>query len=254
MAARARFVLMMVIIIFCFAVWSSLLPSQAATGALAAPNKTDTPTPTLDPNQPTATPEPTQAPTATPDPATQPTATPWVVILITPTPQRIPPSWQIEDLPKKIKDKKGFSKPLGLGIVLQVEPNPIPVEVDQTIANFMVWLTDKQIEYISLPANRYAQMLPSHSQPPADGVHEYPDGWYNHPTDQQYSWADINAFAFEPLPFVISVDQYAGPEGQGFVVCFTMRIDGVDWRRCINRGPESLRNSDGWNPVEATAP
>jgi hypothetical protein len=110
---------------------------------------------------------------------------------------------------------------------------------------------DRQKEYFDL-TGRYAQMFDSHlgGPIPADGAHQLPSGWYAHPTDQQYSWNDLNAIQYEPLPVAIVINQYAGPEGPGFVTCFRMGIGGAIWQRCRNYGGEALRASD-WAPMGA---
>ena len=212
--------------------------------ALAAnPKPTDTPTPTLDPSI-TETASPTPDPLATPTP-TGPTATPWIVIMVTATPELkpIPPSLFILDLDKKIK--KGQA---GAVTHLAMINADLPPEIDQTVGVFMAWLVGRELYYQQM-TGKYCQMLPSHlAAIPADGIHEYPDGWYTHPTDQQYSWDDLDAIQFEPLPFAITVDTYHGPEGPGFTACFLIVLSGSPYQRCVNYGPEALRNRD-WQPV-----
>jgi len=213
-------------------------------GVFAAPlaAKTDTPTPAE-----TATDQPTPGlATETPTPA----ATPWgVMILVTPTPNRKPPSLQIPDLGKKIK-KAGLPDKLVFALNPQpsYQTSPIPEEVDQAIQTFWDWLELRQQRYFS-SAGKYAQMFSSHLTIPADGVHQYPDGWYSHPSDQQYTWDDLQAIQFEPLPFAITIDVYDGPEGPGYVGCFTMGLGGQLWRRCVVYGAESLRKRE-WGIVQ----
>lgn len=178
-----------------------------------------------------------------------------VMILITPTPETIPPSLQIPDLDKKIKDKTvgAGRKVFGMANLWPASAeSPVPAEVDDTINLFWSWLVQREREYFGM-SGKYCQMLPSHTSGiPSGGKHFYPDGWYNHPTDQQYSWNDLNAIQYEPLPFEIAIDIYSGSEGPGFVACFSLGIGGQAWTRCKNYGPEALRNLE-WStaPVKS---
>ena len=52
-------------------------------------------------------------------------------------------------------------------------------------------LLSKQREYYTM-TGRFFQGLDSHfSTPDGEAAGEYPDGWYTHPTDQQYRWKDF---------------------------------------------------------------
>lgn len=176
-----------------------------------------------------------QAPTITPAPAV-------IIILLTPTPNRVPPSLYIPELPGLLQT----------GSSAIMSESPIPAVVDETIVIFLEWLIDRQVEYRDL-TGRYAQMYPSHSIPPADGVGAYPDGWYTHPTDQDFSWDSFNAIRYEPMPVSIRIDTYNGPEGLGFVACFDLSVAGDTWSRCVNYGPEASR-AHGWQLVAEPAP
>lgn len=211
------------LIVFCIAgvgLWLIQSPAQAA-------KPTDTPTP--------------EPGTVAPTPTTQATPTPWVIMLITPTPEYRPqpPSLTITDLDKKIK--KVYSP-------VRLSPLPessIPVEIDRAINTFMPWLIAQEETYRSI-TGRFVQMMPSHvAAIPGDGQQLLPDGWYARPSDQQYSWDDLNAIRYEELPFAIHVDVYQGMEGPGFVTCFQVS----ELQRCINYGPEALRNQP-WGMIQ----
>jgi hypothetical protein len=238
------------LIIVCLCISCAVYAWDAQAAPLAA--KTETITATLDPSQTLSTPtSPSQATntpwvvTATPG---LETPTPWVVIWVTPTPPKKPPSLKIADLDKKLKGGKPAAQVMFSLAPLPQSASPIPPDVDDTINDvFWPWLLQRELDYYAI-TGKFCQMLPSHiTTIPTGGAHEYPDGWYNHPTDQQYSWNDLNAIQFEPIPFAITIDVYRGVEGPGFVACFTMRV-GSDWQRCRNYGPEALRNHD-WQEV-----
>ncbi|MCW4004964.1 MAG: hypothetical protein NWE95_13755 [Candidatus Bathyarchaeota archaeon] len=216
-----------------------------STTHVYAAKETGTPTPTTDTGiRPTDIP-PIPSPTPKKDDSTP---TPWVVILITATPDKKPPTWQIPDLDKKIKYKSngavGFQNLSDTSLFM----SPVPKEIDDRITVFMDWLIQRQREYYGF-SGKYAQMLITHYLLPADGIHQYPDGWFNHPTDQQYAWPDLNAIQFEPMPVAIHIDVYNGPEGIGFVSCFSLLLSGFPYQRCVNYGPEALRNRP-WSPLE----
>jgi hypothetical protein len=210
--------------------------SNHPTPAAAAPKPTDVPTtlpPTVDPGQGAQTP------------------TPWVVLLITPTPEYrpLPPSLNIPGFKDKIKSfGSSARRPL-----YAYSPAPryadasIPVEIDQAIATWMPWVISRQNDYRSF-SGRYVQMMPSHTTTPTLGDQDYPDRWYDRPTDTQWSWDDLNAIRYEPLPFTLSIDVYDGPDGIGFVTCFDVAAGSI-WRRCINYGPEALR-SHPWQVIQ----
>jgi len=173
-----------------------------------------------------------------------------IMILITPTPEYrrpVPPSLQIPELVSRLRGQTGLKVLGNLNPLPSYQSSPVPVEIDEKIDLFFGWLIQQQREYRDM-TGRYCQLLSSHSAIPANGEHLYPDLWYAHPTDQQYSWEDLNVIQYEPLPFEITIDVYSGPEGPGFVSCFEIDLGGI-WRRCKNYGPEAARNTF-WAPVE----
>lgn len=196
---------------------------------------------------PTETPieEPLETAAPTEEPALEPTIY-GILLLVTPTPELRPkpPSLQILDLKSRMGNTAG-SKVLEIphpAPGYQVSPDP---EIDEKIDLFWAWLVQREREYFEM-TGRYCQMLPSHlSYIPTNGDHVYPDGWYNHPTDQQWSWDDLNAIQYEPIPFAIQIDVYSGPEGPGFVACFTMGI----MQRCNSYGPNASRETP-WKTLE----
>lgn len=245
-----------------------LLASVVLAGVRSAAAQDEDPTPTLalepavETLPPTQTPtlEPTLEPTAivespTPEatevietPTDTPEPTPWVVILITPTPQRKPPSLQILDLQSKFKGETFGPNMLGAPVPApSSQGSSIPIEVDDAIDRFWDWTVARQLEVYAI-SGQFVQLLPSHTAIPAGGFHAYPDGWYGHPTDRPNSWDSFNAINYEPLPFSIRIDVYDGPAGTGFVACFQMDLGGI-LERCRNYGGEGIRQH-GWQPVE----
>lgn len=104
-------------------------------------------------------------------------------------------------------------------------------------------IEQEQLRYFEM-TGRYFQGMPSHfSTPDGEKDGAYPDGWFRHPTDQQYRWEDFG-IPFERYPFVIWIDVYAGPEGPGYVVCVQAFIQKGLYEKCRNYGPEALRAHD----------
>jgi hypothetical protein len=163
-------------------------------------------------------------------PTEPPAERPGVILLITPTPDRQPPSLEIRSIDP--------AKSAGM----------IPVELEEAVNRNWWWLLDRQLEYYNLSGN-FCQMFWSHEILPAVEKGEYPNGWYKHPTDQDWSWDDLAAIRYEPLPFAIKVDVYDGPNGAGFVACYRTIINGVPWERCRNYGAESSR-AHPWEEVK----
>ncbi len=172
----------------------------------------------------TETPTATYQPIQSQSPILEPTGF-QVFLLVTATPDfhQLPPSLQIG----KVDDPKA------------------PVSADDAIDRLWPWLVAREREYFEM-TGRYCQMLPSHISAVSEGAQGYPDGWYSHPRDQQYSWEDLKVIQYEPLPFAIRIDVYDGIEGKGFVACFTKG----DVRRCKNYGPEAMRNTSWFSIKE----
>jgi Na+-transporting methylmalonyl-CoA/oxaloacetate decarboxylase gamma subunit len=120
--------------------------------------------------------------------------------------------------------------------------------IDAIIDELWPVFIERQDAYLKM-TGRYFQALDSHDgDRPQNGVGKYPPGWFSHPTDQQYRWADFDAIKFEPMSFNARIDVYDGPEGQGWVICYQADL-GALWERCRNNGPEILRNTE-WHEVE----
>jgi len=89
----------------------------------------------------------------------------------------------------------------------------------------------------------YFQGLDSHmGVTPIEGEGTFPLGWFTHPTDQQYQWADFEAFEYACMSWSLTMDTYDGPEGAGWVACYrSVMSDESTWEHCINEGPETSR-------------
>jgi hypothetical protein len=177
----------------------------------------------------------TELPVVAITPEVIPTQTPWIVYVTAEPIQPEPPSLAVP-----VEEIKAL---------ISQQPDSMFAAFDEAIAGWFPWLAARQREYREM-TGRYAQMLPSHLEPPADGSAGIPDGWFKHPTDQQYSWPNLDAIRFEPMPFDIRIDVYDGPEGQGYVTCFQVQIKGSMYERCQNYGPEASREHD-WRSAEA---
>jgi hypothetical protein len=183
---------------------------------------------------------PVTAQDLTPTPTSQPapTQTPWI-ILVTAEPLEDPPSLD------ELKEPPSLAVSID---EIQAERGDLQLEpITQVIDEWLPWMEKQQEGYLEM-TGRYAQMLPSHFATPADGRSSIPDGWYRHPSDQQYSWQDLEAIRFEELPVSIRVDVYDGPEGIGYAACMRIQVGGQALEKCANHGPEALRNHD-WAPV-----
>lgn len=92
----------------------------------------------------------------------------------------------------------------------------------------------------------YWQGLFSHSSIPALS-NNYPDGWFNKPTDVGKRWADVGIINFETMPYRLKVDVYNGPSGPGWVACIQAYDGSRYMERCTGYGGE-FRDSE-WAPV-----
>lgn len=95
---------------------------------------------------------------------------------------------------------------------------------------------------------RYAQALPIISETPADGNTKPPDHTDRAPTDQQESWEDLASSPPSEVMNRIHIDVYDGPSGHGYVSVLRHAVGGVTYRKDINYGPDSYRDTD-WREV-----
>jgi len=96
----------------------------------------------------------------------------------------------------------------------------------------------------------YFQALSSHLSPPE--LLTAPDGLYLSPTDQPTPLSAL--WSYSQLPSEIAwsfrVDTYSSATGPGYVLIVSTSLNGIDWQRNINYGPEAWRNLD-WFQVMA---
>jgi hypothetical protein len=105
-------------------------------------------------------------------------------------------------------------------------------------------LAEFQAQYHTVNA-RYYQALESHTAAP--DVPTLPDGIDNSPTDQPEDLAlfwDVYAELPEVLAWSFRIDTYSGPDGDGYVLTVSTLIEGAEWRRSINYGPDTWRNAE----------
>lgn len=127
----------------------------------------------------------------------------------------------------------------------QVDQYPAELEYyDAQIDLMLPRLAQFQDQYHAVNG-RYYQALESHTAAPE--VPTVPDGIHNSPTDQP---EDLALFweTFAELPEVLAwsfrIDTYSGPDGDGYVLTVTTIVDGIEWQRAINHGPDTWRDAD----------
>lgn len=113
-------------------------------------------------------------------------------------------------------------------------------------AKIQNWMTT----YAAGHGGRYFQALRSHTTPPANGAASAPDRLTLKPTDQTETLAQLWNGASLPsiVPFALTVNVYDGPAGAGWEAVIEMIDAGQLWRRVVNSGPETYRDS-AWSPV-----
>lgn len=137
---------------------------------------------------------------------------------------------------------------------------------DKAIADTLAALAMIQEQHYTA-ARRYAQLLPTHATPPADGVETAPDkadviqdgvasSWSAVRMTQTQQGEGLDAVTVwetapvplpATLPCSLQVDTYSGPQGDGYVLVATVIEKGVTYCRCVGVGPEK-RDMD-WGEV-----
>lgn len=125
----------------------------------------------------------------------------------------------------------------------RAQADPVLAMVDDYVSSIWPGLVQAQSDYYSL-SGKYFQGLPTHTTIPGDGGTAYPDLWYGHPIDQQYTWQDLNGIPLEAHPCSFQIDTYSGPEGSGWVLTASVSVGGSIYSRAWAYGPEALYNSD----------
>ena len=89
---------------------------------------------------------------------------------------------------------------------------------------------------------RYFQGLCTHTDAsvPEDGQPAPADQLDTHPDYQSETWIDVGYDSTNPRA-AMTIDQYVGPDGPGYVSSFCVIIAGELWFRSINVGPEAYR-------------
>lgn len=117
---------------------------------------------------------------------------------------------------------------------------PVPTRIRNefpTIANAIV---NYQIAYFE-ENGRYWQGIRTHEIAPTDGRTEVPIKT-RRPSDQAEDWSAISLP--NSMDVALEVHTYDGPNGKGYIIFGECIIDGEVWRRAINFGPETYRDSD----------
>jgi len=128
----------------------------------------------------------------------------------------------------------------------------VRTRVDDWLAARWVILRDRQIAYYNTHG-RYFQGLVTHTNLPAHLTAAFADAIGDrlaaHPTDSPHDWtALLPEIAGLAIPAAIVIDNYGGPEGQGFVATIWCRYNGTIYSRSQNYGPETWRTV-GWHVV-----
>jgi hypothetical protein len=139
---------------------------------------------------------------------------------------------------------------LALAVSLMAAPLGTPPQLDYIDAQVQVFdarLQTFQADYVA-QAGEYYQALQSHATAPA--ALAAPDDLTDHPTDQATALAALWTDTGLPveLGWAFSVSTYNGPSGMGYVLTISTVIDGTEYRRQINHGPEDWRAAD-WYAV-----
>lgn len=121
--------------------------------------------------------------------------------------------------------------------------------IDAAAAQLVPVISGAQAAYRNTH-NRYAQLLPTHTTPPADGAYVAPDNLAARPSYQDVDGEVLANLAGLPatMQCSCSCDQYTAYAGQGFVLRMEVVLSGVLWRRLINFGPEPWRSQE-WAAV-----
>lgn len=130
-------------------------------------------------------------------------------------------------------------------------PRPIPGFSADTMAAIDKQINDIQLQLEILQSARLAanapllQLPPTHKQPvdldATKSVGQAPDLRRRIGID---SWYSARLDLPTELMADLRVDVYQGPDGPGFVVMAETIHNGIVWRRAVNVGPESWRESD----------
>lgn len=126
--------------------------------------------------------------------------------------------------------------------------NSVLDSIDQTLEARWADIVAAQDAFFAAHG-RYAQLLPTHSTIPQDGVFAAPDrANYGSPEDAIEAWDDLGQLP-ETMQSCLRIDNYGGPEGQGYMVIVQVILAGTIWQRTTAVGSESMRSHD-WKEVE----
>lgn len=117
-------------------------------------------------------------------------------------------------------------------------------QVDTALATIWATIQTREAAYFA-NVGRYAQLLFTHSVPPADGATALPDIGTTVPYYEPASAAWPLAIRTSLLPFRLAVDQYIGPNGVGYVGVVQVLINGNIWERAAQVGPDTYL-AHGW--------
>jgi len=115
----------------------------------------------------------------------------------------------------------------------------ILAQIDAKMNGLLPAMEAQQRTFAAQHNNRFWQGLRSHSVAPADGDEKRPDIGTRAPTDQTEPYPPVLRNA--NLPCAMQVDVYDGPSGIGYTATLTVVIEGQEWQRVANEGPETHR-------------
>lgn len=123
--------------------------------------------------------------------------------------------------------------------------------IDSTLQSYLPGIMSKQAQVFTAYGH-YFQGLPSSSVVPADGANATIDNWDSSPSyAEELTWRA--AWGGDPpsMQSQLTIDQYVGPQGAGWVLTARVIEAGAAMRRSINFGPAAWMDSGGW-VVETT--
>jgi hypothetical protein len=100
-----------------------------------------------------------------------------------------------------------------------------------------------QDEYHKVNGRYYQALISNNTAPDVPVV---PDGIKSSPTDQPETLAffwDASSLP-DTLAWSFSIDTYAGPDGEGYVLSVYTVVDSETWLRVINYGPDTYRTEE----------
>jgi len=117
--------------------------------------------------------------------------------------------------------------------------------IDAKIEQYKPFVVAKQDEFFNANG-RYWQLKRTHTVAP-DGTPSTPDNLDNLPSDETEGWSAVVTLPGQ-LEMALETHKYNGPQGQGWLLIIYLTVDGAEWRRVIDFGPEG--RDQAWAEVD----